>query len=393
MTAGFAGDATHSGSSASTGFAINKLPTTLTISGGGSTALSAGVDTGISATLLNGSVGLPQKSVAFVLTPTGGGTALIQTRITNLNGKASLGIVGQLAPGTYSVAAFFGGAVGAHVTLPADPVYVGSLSASVALTIKVNQLTSGTTTCNSFFAGTGAGVTVPAGAVCTLLPGTKVTGNVVAQQGGTFVDQGATISGNLQATNAVAITVTGGTVGGNLQATSVGSITVTGGGTINGNLQVTGVAFQPAGSDNSLCNTKVNGNVQVSGLGVAIGHRQPRRMRRRTGPDRRWQPAGAEQRRQVADRRQHRQGEHPGAEQHRRRQSDEQQRRRELPAREQRPEDRGRDEHRARQQLLQRDRLRRYRAARCSGAARGRAPSARFRPAPPDRSASGAGSR
>ena len=113
LTAGFAGDATHFGSSASAAFTINKLPTTLTIGGGGSTALSAGVDTGISATLMNGAVGLPQKSVAFVLTPTGGGTALIQTRITNLNGKASLGIVGQLGPGSYSVSAFFGGAVGA----------------------------------------------------------------------------------------------------------------------------------------------------------------------------------------------------------------------------------------------------------------------------------------
>ncbi len=144
-------------------------------------------------------------------------------------------------------------------------MYVGSSSASAALTIKANQLTSGTTTCNSFFSGTGAGVTVPAGAVCTLLPGTKVTGNVQVSQGGTFVDQGATISGNLQATNAVAITVVGGTVNGNLQATGVGAISVSGGGTIGGNLQVTGETFAPAGGHNALCNTKVNGNVQVTG--------------------------------------------------------------------------------------------------------------------------------
>jgi hypothetical protein len=77
-----------------------------------------------------------------------------------------------------------------------------------------------------------------------------VTGNVVVQAGGSFVDQGVTIGGNLQATGATAFTVNGG-------------------GTISGNVQVTGLTSAPTGSHNSLCNTKVSGNVQVTSNSAA----------------------------------------------------------------------------------------------------------------------------
>jgi hypothetical protein len=243
LTAGFAGDATLAGSSDAATVTITKLPTTLTLAG--SSAFTGG-DTGVSATLKNGQVGLPQKTVAFVLTPTGGGAPIVQTGITNFSGKAALGVVSKLIPGPYSVTAFFGGTPIPHVTLPADPIYLSSASSpALTLTMKPNPLSSGTTTCNGYFSGTGAQVTVPAGASCILAASTKVTGNVVVQAGGSFVDQGVTIGGNLQATGATAFTVNGG-------------------GTISGNVQVTGLTSAPTGSHNSLCNTKVSGNVQVT---------------------------------------------------------------------------------------------------------------------------------
>jgi len=101
-------------------------------------------------------------------------------------------------------------------------------------------LSAGTTTCNGTYYGSGSEVSVPAGDVCTLDWGTKVSGNVQVQQGGTLNDEGAVISGNLQVNNGA-------------------SIQVEGGGSIGGNLQVQGLT----GGPNSLCNTTVTGNVEV----------------------------------------------------------------------------------------------------------------------------------
>jgi hypothetical protein len=123
LTAAFDGNATLAGSSASTpSFTVGKLPTTVTLSGPSSA--NVGAPTGISASLQSGGTGLSSYSVAFVFTPTGGGTPVVQTAITALGGVAQLGAVPQLNPGSYSVQAYFG--PGAPVALPGDPVFTAS---------------------------------------------------------------------------------------------------------------------------------------------------------------------------------------------------------------------------------------------------------------------------
>jgi hypothetical protein len=100
-------------------------------------------------------------------------------------------------------------------------------------------------------------VTVPSGDSCTLI-GTTVNGNVQVQSGGRLWDQGATVQGNIQANRADWV--------------AVGS-----GGTVNGNVQITGTTGAPpsgyAGSkatppQNYLCSTVVRGNVVVQGNGA-----------------------------------------------------------------------------------------------------------------------------
>ncbi|MCW2976635.1 MAG: hypothetical protein JWM06_1916, partial [Actinomycetia bacterium] len=131
LSVGFDGDTTLVGASASAAFEIRKLATTLTLNG--DATVTDGASTGIQATLQSGAVGLPQRTIAFVLTPTGGGTAVIQTRITDLLGRASLDVVSQLPPGTYAVSAYFGS--GAPIALPADAVYQSSTSGTSQLTV------------------------------------------------------------------------------------------------------------------------------------------------------------------------------------------------------------------------------------------------------------------
>ena len=124
----------------------------------------------------------------------------------------------------------------------------GNAGAAVSVTYSVvSPLGSGTTTCNGAYSGTGNQIVVPAGATCRLLVGTKVTGNVQVNQGGVLIDEGATISGNVQVTNATAVTVLGGSIG--------------------GNLQIQGVTGSPAGANDSVCNTKISGNVTVQSNG------------------------------------------------------------------------------------------------------------------------------
>ncbi len=136
---------------------------------------------------------------------------------------------------------------------------VGS-AANQKLTLTVatgaKPLGPGTTSCNGTFGGRGADVVVPAGAVCTLVPGTQVAGDVAVQKGGSLNAQGVSIGGDLTASNAVWVKLGGG-------------------GTIRGDLQVRGLTGSPAGSHDTLCNTKVGGDVRVqdgrSGAAVDIG--------------------------------------------------------------------------------------------------------------------------
>ena len=128
LSAGFDGDATYSSSAASAAFTINTLPTTLTLN---RNATNSG-NTGISAALQSGGVGLGERTVEFVLTPQGGGAQVIQTRITDLYGHAWLGPVTQLTPGiAYSVQAFFG--PGGPLALASDPIYQSSASGTASV--------------------------------------------------------------------------------------------------------------------------------------------------------------------------------------------------------------------------------------------------------------------
>jgi hypothetical protein len=122
----------------------------------------------------------------------------------------------------------------------------GNTAAAVSATYTVaTKLGGGTTSCNGTYGGSGSNVTIPAGAVCTLVPGTALSGNVTVQQGGTLKDLGATITGNLQANSALAIQVSGGSVA---------------------NLLVASLTGKPAGADNSLCNLTVTGNAEIRNL-------------------------------------------------------------------------------------------------------------------------------
>jgi len=96
------------------------------------------------------------------------------------------------------------------------------------------------TSCNGTYSGSGREVTVPAGALCRLLAGTVVSGNLHVERGGALVEQGVVIAGNLQADGAA-------------------SIRIGGGGSIGGDLQMQGLTAGP----DSLCDTIVKGNVQV----------------------------------------------------------------------------------------------------------------------------------
>jgi hypothetical protein len=132
LTAGFAGTTSLASASAAAPFSIATLPTTLALSAGGGTVVD-GTNTGISAALQSGGVGVSEHTVAFVLTPTGGGAPVIQTRITNLDGNAALGVVSQPLEGTYTVRAYFG--PGGPFPLPPDPIFQSATSGSSQLTV------------------------------------------------------------------------------------------------------------------------------------------------------------------------------------------------------------------------------------------------------------------
>ena len=154
------------------------------------------------------------------------------TLADNHNGTATLS--GKPAAGTNSV----------YTLCLTASNGVGSSATQVFTLTVTTLLGSGTTACNGVYSGSGSQLTVAAGAVCALLPGSKVSGNVQVNQGGKLNDQGAIISGNLQASNAAWIEIGGG-------------------GSVGGNLQVQGTTGSPAGSNNFVCSTHISGNVTV----------------------------------------------------------------------------------------------------------------------------------
>jgi hypothetical protein len=138
LSAAFDGDANDKSSSASVAFTITKLPTSLSLTQNGYVVV--GLDTYMVATLTSGGQPVSQKSVAFLFTPTGGGSTFAQTRITDGAGHATLGPVSTLPAGTYNVQAYFGPGGPAGVpALPSDPIYAASAS-SPAVPLTVNAI-------------------------------------------------------------------------------------------------------------------------------------------------------------------------------------------------------------------------------------------------------------
>lgn len=127
-------------------------------------------------------------------------------------------------------------------------------------TMTVYQPLNGNGTCTGLDGGTGQDVTVPAGATCTLVAGTVITGHVT-DNGTLSVSDGTRIDGNLQAYDAGPLTVTGPstTIGGNLQVQGGGPVTINGI-TIDGTLQVQQLA--PGLGLNRICGAQVSGNLQ-----------------------------------------------------------------------------------------------------------------------------------
>jgi putative nucleotidyltransferase with HDIG domain len=112
-------------------------------------------------------------------------------------------------------------------------------------------LTSNPNACNGLLVpGSYSSVTAVAG--CSLNSSDNIIGNVSVNQGGSLIDDGAHIGGNLQTNNAAWIVV--------------GS-----GGTITGNLQVSGLTGEPpagTATANELCNTTVGNDVQIQNNGA-----------------------------------------------------------------------------------------------------------------------------
>jgi hypothetical protein len=135
--------------------------------------------------------------------------------------------------------------VGEHeytVTAKSTDGQTGTATLKYTVALKLNP---GTTSCNGVYFGSGATVQVPAGGHCTLLPGTKVTGNVQAlRSGGVLVDEGAVIGGSHELEDAA-------------------SIELYGGGSITGNLVVTGLTSAPEAGDNALCDTTIHGYTHI----------------------------------------------------------------------------------------------------------------------------------
>ena len=83
----------------------------------------------------------------------------------------------------------------------------GNTASTIVQYTAAARLGSGPTTCSGYFTGTGKDVTVPAGAVCHLLPGTTVSHDLNVQPGGALIAGGITIGHDLTMTGAAASSI------------------------------------------------------------------------------------------------------------------------------------------------------------------------------------------
>ena len=145
----------------------------------------------------------------------------------------------------------------------------------------VASLGGGNAVCDGVFGGSAQNVTVPAGASCTLVSGTVVTGNVQSQGGSLTIDgPSTTVKGNVQVQGGGPFSITAGVmIGGNLQvqqlasSTSIDSVC---GATINGDLQwQNNRAPVTIGGPPGCAGNQVGGNVQVQNNTMPSGFGGP----------------------------------------------------------------------------------------------------------------------
>ena len=133
VVATFAGDNEAVPSADSAGFTVTKVPTTLTLELPTGSA-TAGLDSGVFATLTNGSGPMSSRSVTFVVWDGSvGGEGYSKSATTGPDGTAALGALPALPSGTYAIYAYFGDSYvadpwsGSPTTITIDdPIYQAS---------------------------------------------------------------------------------------------------------------------------------------------------------------------------------------------------------------------------------------------------------------------------
>jgi outer membrane biosynthesis protein TonB len=79
------------------------------------------------------------------------------------------------------------------------------------------SLSSGVTTCDGTFSGTGKDVVVPSGATCVLTDGTRVAHDLTVAAGGTLIDPAVTVGHDLVARSPAGISIHGDSIGHDLR--------------------------------------------------------------------------------------------------------------------------------------------------------------------------------
>ena len=145
-----------------------------------------------------------------------------------------------------------------------DSNYNAAPQKTDTVSVRAQQLNSGSTACNGTFVGTTVNVVVHAGATCGLLPGTVVKSNVTVKPGGTLFVSGATIGGDLLSSGDASVCSS--KIGRDVVATG-GTLTLGGqgcGNTIKGNVAVTNDA-----DDVSIVSNTIRGGLTVKKLSGA----------------------------------------------------------------------------------------------------------------------------
>ena len=153
------------------------------------------------------------------------------------------------------------------VTCTATNTAGNSVTKSFTVTVHslAKQLSPGTTVCNGVYFGTGSSITVPAGAVCTLLAGTRIGNTITVQSGGVLHATGISVGHNVTLQGAGGSTICSTSIGNNLSvvASATRSLPIVIGDTATGcsagnivgnNLSVTGNAGPVDVGDNTVGN-------------------------------------------------------------------------------------------------------------------------------------------